>query len=755
MFKGKYLAGMLAAYVIVFALGFYLPISPMLHLGVMAVLLTLFGIWILVKNRRLTREKRRIHIFLLAAFLLVSAFGYSEWFTGTRLSPISAYTDGEVHIMTAEVEDVRYEKAYGSAYVLRVSAIDGEAFSVGVLLDVPFAGGLAIGDEIEFSGLLEEITDEYQYYHKSKGVLVMCSAEDFTQTDGETAEPSVFARIREKIAENFKTYIGEGAGYAIALLTGDKDGLDGQTKLAYQRLGISHVLAVSGMHFSVIVGGLDFLLRALTMPRKKKNIVLICFSFVFAGICGFSASILRALIMFCIYYIADTLGEKSDSLTSLFFAAACIITGNPWAVYDAGFWLSVFSTLGIVLVMPSMNRILMGKKEEKRILRLGKKLVRAVLCMVVMNLTALFFTMPVTYFLYGGVSLISPLANLIFIPLTELILYLLILLALLGFVPIVGSWLGAVCAFLIEIADEMAVTLSDLRGIYLSIRYPFVGVILVLMILGICMVLFAKEFRLRRMFAVFFCVVITFGICFGVYTYAGKDSTYLYLRTDGKNDVLSLVDDGEVMLIDAANGGKRVPRMAVETLSAYYRCEIDTYVLTHLHSYHAGTLKTLADDIKIHRVLLPEAETEKDFEYIRSITEALNGACEIVYYKRDGKQTATVGETKIFLPDYKTISRSEHPLLTFSAETDGACAWIYCGSSVMEFSEYWEEVKRYRAVVFGSHGPVVKNIFDDHCLAMTELVVFTSYDTQLLVDAENINGKTVLVDDEYHIRFTH
>ena len=755
MFKGKYLAGMLTAYIAVFVLCFYFAISPFLHICAMAVCLLVCGLSILLQNRRIVRDRKRIFLLLLAVVLLVFSFGYSEWFAKAKLKPISERIDGKPCDIVASVEDIRYEKAYASSYVVRISKIDGERVDGGALLELPFAGSLSLGDEIAFESVMTEITDEYRYYHKSKGILVSLAADDFSRVGGEIVRPSVFERIREKIAENFKAHIGDGADYATALLTGNKDDLDGQTRLAYQRLGISHVLAVSGMHFSVIVGGLDYLLRTLTVPRKKKNMLLIGFSWIFALICGFSASVVRALIMFSIYYIADTVGEKSDSLTSLFFAAACIITANPWAVYDAGLWLSVFSTLGIVLVMPSMNRILVAKEDKNRLRRLGKRLLRAVLCMTVMNFTALFFTMPITYFLYGGISLVSPLANLIFIPLTEFVLYLLVLLTLLGFVPFVAPLIGSLCAVLIAFADTLARMLSDMRGIYLSLRYPFAGVILILMMLGVVVVLCKKEFRARNMFAVFFASMLTFGVCFGAYSYMGKDATYLYMNTDGKNDVLSLVDDGEVMLIDITNGGKRVPQMAVDGLSDYDRCEIDTYVLTHLHSYHAGTLKTLADDIKLHRVLLPEAETEKDAEYLRAIEEALDGACDIVYYKRDGEQTATVGETEIFLPDYETISRSEHPLLTFSAKTDGVGAWIYCGSSAMEDPMHWEDVKQYRAVIFGTHGPIVKNIFDDNCLSMAELVVFLSFDTKSLVDAEKINGEMASVNGEYHIRFDH
>lgn len=755
MFRGKYFAGMLAAYITVFVIGFYITLPLGAHIGITAAFLFIFALSIFVKKRRAAHRKRRILIFLLAVVLFVFSFGYSEWFARTRIAPASAFKDGEHHAVCGIVQEVRYEKSYASAYVLSDISIDGKALNFGALLDIPFAGELSIGDEIAFESVIDEISDGYEYYQKSQGILISLASENFTRTGGEAIEPSLFARLREKITENFEMHIGKGAAYASALLIGDRTGLSGQTKLAYQRLGISHVLAVSGMHFSVIVGGIDLLLRVLTVPKKRKNIFLILFSLLFAAVCGFSASIARAVIMFCIYYIADSIGEKSDSLTSLFFASACIITLNPWAVYDAGLWLSVLSTLGIILVMPSMKSFLEKKKEINIVFRLGKRVFRAFLCMTVMNLTSIFFTMPVTYLLYGGISLISPFANMIFIPLTELILYLLVILTLLGSVPFLGAFLGEISGFLIEIADKLALSLSNIRGIYVSIRYPFAVVILVALVLGILGVLFAGEFQIWRMLAVFLVSALAFGIAFAIYHHMDEDSTYLYLSTDGRNDVLGVVDDGEVMLIDVTNGGRHVPQMAVETLSDYYRCEIDTYLVTHLHSYHAGTLKVLADEIKIHRILLPEAETEKDTEYINAIIEALDGASEIVLYKRDGTETAEVGDTVLTLPDYETITRSEHPALVFSAETDGVGAWIYCGASSMEFAEHWQDVTHYRAVIFGAHGPAVKNIFDDDCLSMAELVLFSSSDTRKLVNEDKINGKLVSVEEEYHIRFEH
>ncbi len=756
MLKGKYFAGILAASVAVFVLPFYVALFSWLHALWAAGFLLLLSLSFFVKNRYDLPKKGKLTLLVLSTLLLGAAFGYGEAFLALRVAPANALSDDTLHTVEATVADVRYAKPYGAAYVVETVSIDGDAFSVGAVLEVPFDADLTEGDTISVEAYLTEISGTYALYHRSQGILLSMTAEEVAQTGHEPSKPTIFDTIRSYISENFEAHIGgKSSGYATALLTGNKDALDGATSLAYQRLGISHILAVSGMHFSVIVGGLDLLLRALTLPKKRKNVILMLFALFFAGVCGFSASVLRALIMFCIYYLAELFGEKSDPLTSLLLAVGLIVSVNPWSVYDTGLWLSFFSTLGILLVMPSLQCFLHREKPKAPIPRLGKRVCDALCTLMVMNLTALFFTMPVTYFLFGSISLVSPLANLIFIPLTELILYLLILLTLTGFIPFVAPLLGAFCRILIEATDGLAQMLSDLRGIVISIRYPFAGVILLLLIFAVLLILFFGELRPRRLAAVFLSSALLFALCLGVYTALGRGDTHMLLHTDGKSDVVSIIDDGEVLLMDVTTGGKRTPLMAAEALADYYRCEIDTYVLTHLHPYHAGTLNRLSEEIKLHRVLIPTPETEREKGYARAIEEVLADTVTVEYYERDGTSTVSVGDTTVTLPPYETLARSEHPVITFSAETDGVPAWLYCGASSMESEAMWEKATQYRVVILGTNGPKVRHLFADDCLSSAELVLFTSRETMSLCDTEALGGKAQLVETQYHIVFEH
>ncbi len=750
MFKGKFLAGILAASLSLFLLPYYFALSLPLHLCLAGLAFFFLLLSILVVNRRLPK-KQKLTLAALGLVLLAASFAYSALHSASTVDAARTLADGKSHTVTATVMEIRYAKPYGSAFVLESSYIDGREASIGILIELDYDPALSVGDQITFSAPAAEVSGTYEYYHRSRGVLLEMRADELSRTAGKAPDPTLFERLRTYIKTNFETHIGgESAGYATALLTGDKSELDGYTSLHYQRLGISHVLAVSGMHFSVMIGGLDLLLRALLVKKKRRSILIIAFAVLFAGICGFSASILRALFMFCLLYLSDLLGERADAITSLFVSAFLIVMINPFAGYDAGFWLSFLSTLGILLVAPSMKGLIRLSKGEKIFIRLLKMLSRAILCMTVMNITALFFTLPVTYLLFGGISLISPLANLIFIPLTELILYLLILLTLIGPVPFLAPFLGSVCRTLIEAADALAGALSDIPNIFLSIRYPFALYILIALVILVAVTVFFGEMKLRRLFAVFLAATLVFSGSLMVYTTLRKNTSELYLCTDGKSDVIGVLDAGEAVLFDITTGGKAVPYDALEALLSYYSAEIDTYVLTHLHLHHAGMLESISQEMKLHRVLIPAPQTEKEISYAKAIESALSGEVELVYYDRES-EIFTVGATEITLPSYTLLKRSVHPVITLSARVDGKEAWLYLGGSAMEFDSVRALVPAYRAVIFGAHDPDPKHIFDDELLAGAELVVLSSGAMEAYIDPEKLRGELVSADETYRI----
>ena len=301
--RGRRLAAMLAASILMFSLVVFVPAlrgwMAMIPAGILAAA---FGVGFFAFGRQSGSRGRTIASFVLAVVLILAALVWGTHFVSSKLLRTQALADGQTRAVTGYISEVLYEKPYGAAYDVTLVTVDGEPMKGKARLSVPFSEGLSVYDTVSFSGVFAENDPTYDAYMKSRGIFISVSAEEMTRTGVKKRDLSrIFSDIRMAIADNFERFIGgDEAGFATALFTGNHDALDGQTRLAFRRLGISHLLAVSGLHLSIVVGGADFLLRTLTVPRRKKNVILILLTLFFAAICGFSASIMRAAIMLCI-----------------------------------------------------------------------------------------------------------------------------------------------------------------------------------------------------------------------------------------------------------------------------------------------------------------------------------------------------------------------------------------------------------------------------------------------------------------------
>ena len=442
--------------------------------------------------------------------------------------------------------------------------------------------------------------------------------------------------------------------------------------------------------------------------------------------------------MHIFYYIADMTGEQNDSPTSLFIAIFLIMAVNPFSVYDVGMWMSFLATLGILATGPVISGFAFGSNP-----RWLRKLLSFFVSLVIMTVSAVFFTLPIEWFVFGGVSIFSPIANLIFIPLTQVLLYLLIMMTVFGAIPFLASPIGQAAQILIEAVLDLAEYFSDMKGIYASLRYPFVPWVIVFLIIGVLAVLFIKRLKAVHLFTVFAVCLVIYGVGYFAYTQTHQDSAYVYLQTDGKSDAFGVISRNETVVIDISTGGYSVLAEAVKHTEEFYACEIDVLVLTHYHSYHADTLHRLTEQVKIRRVLLPEPHSEQDLAHYREILGVLEGAVDTELYQTDGTQKIEVGNAVLTLPRTEYIKRSTHPITSFSVSV-GEKGVSYFGESATEtdLGGTGNDV-----VIFGSHGPEIRHIFDSSPFADAQVLIFTNKTTAALTETENLRGSTVFTED--------
>ncbi len=742
--EGRRMAAVFAAYIGIFSVYVLLPNirKYVFIIGIFAFLLFAVNLYFRTKGQKFSVGKAVVLVLMMVSVVTACLRGadYAEKTDVTAQS----YADGEIHSAEGFITKVLYEEIYGSAYEIHLFRLDEKETEFGLLLTMPKSGELCVGDIVRFQGEMNELTGTYEIYQKADGIFLSSETED-CEVVGAAINHSqtFFENIRSFIRKNFETYLKKDTlGIANALMTGNREELDSGIKLAYTRLGISHILAISGLHLSIIVGGLDFLLRRFYIPRKIRSFILIGSTFFFACMCGLSASVVRAAIMLAFFYLADMIGERNDSTTSLFFAIFLILIFRPNAVYDVGMWLSFLATFGILAVLPVLSAFSVSRKRRFYILRCIAYYFISVLGM---SLAATFFTLPVIWMAFGGISLIAPLANLIFIPLTQIILYLLMFLPVVAWFPWFAEKIGGAVDVLADISQTLAKELSDIEGIYLSLRYPFVQYLLVGLIIGVLIVLLIKKIRPIWIFAVFSAFVIAFGAGYYGYMKMHQDISFVYLETDGKSDAVGFFSEGKTVLVDVSTGGFSVYREISTRLSDFYESEIDVFILTHYHRYHAGTIRKLMDNLKIHKILLPAPMTEKEQVYFEQICSVISENAEIEIYQTDGSHRETVGEITLYLSETEYLKRSSHPLIRFSADIgeDGK-GFSYLGAGVTE-TDFANDVRS--VTVIGTNGASMKNIFDATPMEKAELIIFSEKSFADWTEIERISEKTVYAED--------
>ena len=146
------------------------------------------------------------------------------------------------------------------------------------------------------------------------------------------------------------------------MLLGEKGILDEEIKGLYQRNGIAHILAISGLHISMIGMGLYQLLRRAGLKIKLSAILASMIIVLYGMMTGFAVSAIRAIAMFLLQMLAQILGRTYDRITALAVVAVLVLVEQPLYLFHSGFQFSFLCVLGISLILPVLGNVRKGKK---------------------------------------------------------------------------------------------------------------------------------------------------------------------------------------------------------------------------------------------------------------------------------------------------------------------------------------------------------------------------------------------------------
>lgn len=372
-----------------------------------------------------------------------------------------------------------------------------------------------IGDKVSFTATVYktgEDNNSIERYFRSQGI----SLGAYKIRDLTVSEPifrgiyyyATLLRLRatDVILRNFN---GDTAGLMIAVLTGDKTYISDEFYNNSKYAGVVHLMAVSGLHLSVWV----FLVGYLLEVKGRKNrspylIMLLCVVFMM-NFASLSGSVKRAGMMTLLYLFGKLIGRDSDALNSLGFALSVIVILNPYAIYDVGFMLSLFSTLGIlVLAFPLCNKLL----KRQRTLSEGAfelKVITAVTESLLVSFSVALFTLPITTYYFGYISSVSALTNLMILPLSMPLVVATGMFTVFSSLPVISTALGLFCRYISEIIITVVSFMGSLRFAKIHLDYNFLFPFLIFA--GFCLFLIAtvKSKRFKQVIAIALVLIFT------------------------------------------------------------------------------------------------------------------------------------------------------------------------------------------------------------------------------------------------------
>lgn len=272
-----------------------------------------------------------------------------------------------------------------------------------------------------------------------------------------------YKKLNEKIHDAFNNFVethfdSDIGGVIKSVIIGDKSTLNKDIKNSFSSSGIAHLLAISGLHISIIILCINFILKKFRLKEKYNFIILLILLAFYCYICNFSPSVVRASLMSLIFIFSNVVGRKYDKLTSLSLCAILILVFKPLYIFDAGFLLSFGCVYCIFVISPSICKLLEKTKINKKICQ---------------NLSIVFSVqlglIPLTSLFYSSTNLLSLLCNIICVPLFEFAFVLTFAILFICVILPFMSFLTKVIEFLYWLIINISVLFSNATFAFLTL----------------------------------------------------------------------------------------------------------------------------------------------------------------------------------------------------------------------------------------------------------------------------------------------
>ena len=552
----------------------------------------------------------------VVAVLLGLSLGFG-WFLGYRSLYLDALhsADGTTQTLTAEITDYSTQTDYGSTADARI-VLAGKSYRV--LLYLKENRSLKPGDVLQGSFRLRLTHEglEGDTYHRGNGVFLLAYEQESSllTATGEVPLEYFPALIRHQITQRLEAVFPEDVVFfAKALLLGDRSDVDYQTNTAFKVSGISHIIAVSGLHVSIL-----FSLVFLVTARKRALTALfgIPILLLFAAMTGFTPSITRACVMQILIILADLINREYDPPTALSGAVLLMVLYNPVVITSASFQLSVGCMIGIFLFSEKLQkwitdrRFWKGWKGKSFKVRFRQWLASG----IAVTFSAMFFTTPLVAYYFGCVSLIGVVTNLLTLWAVSWVFYGIVAVCILS---LFWHQAAVVLAWLVSWPIRYVLSAARLLA-SIPLAAVYTKSIWILLWLVLCYLLAVRLFIKPRPGIAVVASGVVAGLCVALllsWCQPVLDDCRMTVLDVGQGQSIILQAQGRTFLVDC--GGSRDQQAtdeAVETLLCMGIYRLDGVILTHYDGDHAGGMENLLARISADAVWLPRQSDDPELQ---------------------------------------------------------------------------------------------------------------------------------------------
>jgi competence protein ComEC len=379
-------------------------------------------VFVISKNDSENKKDKLILFLLFVSFFFLALWRYSISCPENKVSNIVHYQGREFKIIGQVYNDPVFKDKIQrvSIKVLFIENDEGERIKISgkVLAIVDKYPLYNYGDIVEVYGqwLLGEKKDNFDYalYLRRYNISLVSYYPRLVINIDIIKRKNFFKnfvyKFKRQVSDVFDGNLSvSSSAMAKAMLLGDKSGLSYEDRQNFSKTGLSHIVAISGLHISLLSSILLNFLLAVGLSRKKSFYFILGFLISYLILIGVPASAFRAVLMGTLSLLSVYLGRKSDISSLLFFSALVLLLINPFLLLaDIGFQLSFLAVLGIVYIQPRVKEFFL----KKRFLRKSRKRIKSMIEVISVTTSAQIATAPILIFKFGQFSFIAPISNL-------------------------------------------------------------------------------------------------------------------------------------------------------------------------------------------------------------------------------------------------------------------------------------------------------------------------------------------------------